>query len=202
MSALLDPVGPEPTSTYWRRRLLVLVGLIAVIVILVTGVKALTNLSSEGAEGEGQEPKPGASEQPADNTPPPSQLCEAGVIEVAAGVDSRNFPAGQKPTFTMSITNSGAVDCLVENVQSTFAVEVVSGSDRIWNSLDCPAVDGPNQSFLIAAGGTQNVEVPWERVRSDETCRTDWPALRAGTYKVQVIYGDISSEQLSFQLAD
>ena len=200
MSALLDPVRPEPTSTYWRRRLLVLVGLIAVIVILVTGVKALTNLASEGAEG--QEPKPGASEQPADNTPPPSQLCEAGVIEVAAGVDSRNFPAGQKPTFTMSITTTGAVDCLVENVQSTFAVEVVSGSDRIWSSRDCPAADGPNQSFLIAAGGTQNVEVPWERVRSDETCRTDWPALLAGTYKVQVIYGEISSEQLSFQLAD
>lgn len=201
MSALLEPVGPEAASTYWRRRLLVLLGIIIVIVILVAGVNALSGGSSEGGEEKPADPEAGSTEEPQDTTPAPSQLCEAGVIEVAAGLNERTFGAGQKPTFTISITNGGGVDCLVENVQSTFEVEVTSGTDRIWNSLDCPAEDVPNQSFLISAGATQNVEVPWDRVRSDERCRTDWPSLGDGTYKVQILYGDIKSEQLSFQLS-
>lgn len=35
MSTLRNPVGPQPPSVYWRRRIMVLLGLIAVIVVVV-----------------------------------------------------------------------------------------------------------------------------------------------------------------------
>ena len=35
MSTIRTPVGPQPPSVYWRRRLVVLLALIAVIVVIV-----------------------------------------------------------------------------------------------------------------------------------------------------------------------
>ena len=45
MSTIRNPVGPQPPSVYWRRRLVALLALVAVIVVIVLIVSAIVKLS-------------------------------------------------------------------------------------------------------------------------------------------------------------
>jgi hypothetical protein len=66
MSGVLHPVGPEPASTYWLRRSLVIVVLILVVVVIVA-------LASRGSDPQSVPAVP-ASASPASDTPPPGDV--------------------------------------------------------------------------------------------------------------------------------
>jgi hypothetical protein len=75
MSTVLNPAGPEPAQTYWRRRLAV-VG-IAVLVLAVAGA-LIANGTSSGSAVQGESPPPLAAPATAASTPTPSAKAKPG----------------------------------------------------------------------------------------------------------------------------
>jgi hypothetical protein len=208
MSTLRSPVGRQPPSVYWRRRLLVLLGLIAVIVVIVLIVVRPGQTPSAGPSNS---PSPSTSGSPS-GTPTPTftsaaggEACNSGQIAIAAITDSNTYASGVQPALSMSITNIGAAPCTFDVGTAAQEYIITSGTDRIWSSKDCQT--GAVANPVVLAPGVEQRTTPfaWDRTRSStDTCNTTRPAAVAGpdgpTYKLQVKLGDIESTETAFRL--
>jgi hypothetical protein len=193
MSTVRNPVGPQPPSVYWRRRLLVLLGLLAVVVIIVLIIVR------PGAENTGaQTPSPSA--QPSD-TPVPTEegeACNPAVIQLEPITDAASYAAGVEPQISMSITNVGSVACTLDVGTAEQVYYIVSGTDPIWNSRDCQQGGEAFEQLLQPNTPLTTQPFPWDRTRSaPDTCDTGRPEVIAGgaTYRLSVALGDIESAE-------
>lgn len=220
MSTVLHPVGPRPPQVYWVRRLVVLA---VVVVVLAAVVVAWTVLgrgaaSADGAPADGgagtdaaqgadggaedvaaSDTSEDAAEDAAQEAPATPVACAPADLTVALTADGATFPAGVQPTFTVSLTNSGAVACTVDSDPTLRELVVTSGSDRIWSSLDCPPEPAPTL-LLLEPGARSDAAVPWPRVRSAAGCPADLPEPRPGTYSAVVSALGATSAALVFDL--
>ncbi|HWM35115.1 MAG TPA: hypothetical protein VNR36_12870 [Pseudolysinimonas sp.] len=209
MSTLRSPVGPQPPSVYWRRRIFALLGLIAVIVVIVLIVSSLTS----GAPSGDDTPKPTdtTAAEPS-GTPTPTYTdatggtaCNPAQITLMAVTDSNSYASGVKPKVSMKITNAGSAPCTLDVNPATQEYLITSGSDRIWSSKDCQSEGAPTP-VVLAPGVTQQTEpIEWDRTRSStSTCTGSRPAAVANsdgpTYRLEVKLGEIESEPVAFRL--
>jgi hypothetical protein len=210
MSSIKRPVGPQPPSVYWRRRLLVLLGLVAVIVVIVLIVVR------PGA-GDGQ---PAATESPAASEPaddaatsdPPADdaaaggTCAAGAIVVTPVTDAPSYAGGAEPQISMSIQNTGSVDCELEVGTAAQEYVITSGADRIWSSRDCQTEPSQQVQTITAGQTLTTTPFPWNRTRSDAAaCDAERTPVAAGgaTYRLGVTLGEVTSaEDVPFLLND
>ena len=193
MSTVRNPVGPQPPSVYWRRRLLVLLGLVAVIVIIVLIV------ARPGAENTGNE-TPTPSSAPTNTAPPAEEgeACNPAVIELEPITDAASYASGVQPMISMSITNTGSVACTLDVGTAAQAYFIVSGSDPIWNSRDCQQGGDSREMEIEPNTPLTTTPFPWNRTRSaPDTCGDGRPEVIAGgaTYRLSVTLGDIESAE-------
>ncbi|WP_353807442.1 hypothetical protein [Agromyces sp. SYSU T00194] len=182
MSTIRTPVGPQPPRVYWRRRILVLLGLVAVIAVVVLII--VRPGASEGAQ-----PDPdGASGSPVVATDDPSATtlpteeaavdgapCAPEHIVVEPVTDATSYGAGELPELSVTITNTGPNVCVLNAGTAAQVFTITSGSDVYWTSSDCQVdpIDAdvsltPNEPLSSAA------PIVWDRTRSDpETCDDD-----------------------------
>ncbi|WP_309708388.1 hypothetical protein [Pseudolysinimonas sp.] len=193
MSSVRNPVGPQPPSVYWRRRLLVLIGLIAVVVIIVLIIVR------PGADNTGAAtPTPTNS---ASSTPVAGEAgdpCNPAVIQLEPITDSVSYASGVQPQISMSITNTGSVACTLDVGTSEQVYFIVSGSDPIWNSRDCQQGGTPLEMELEPNTPITTTPFAWDRTRSaPDTCATGRPEVIAGgaTYRLSVALGSIESAE-------
>lgn len=204
MSSLRTPVGPQPPSVYWRRRLLVGLGILAVIVVIVLIVVR----PGAGAPAAAPTPTPsptasfppvdGAIEGDAEAEAPAESACDPSDIVLLPVTDASSYPAGVTPMISMSITNTGDAACTLEVGTAAQEYVIVSGEDRIWSSRDCQR-DATKDTIDIAAGKTlSTTPFAWDRTRSSEdTCEGDRPEVTGGgaTYRLAVTLGKVSSTE-------
>ena len=208
MSTLRSPVGRQPPSVYWRRRLLVLLGLIAVIVVIVLIVVRPGQTPSANPS---DTPSPSTDASPS-GTPTPTftsaaggDPCSLGQIAIAAITDSNSYASGVQPALSMSITNIGSAPCTFDVGTAAQEYIITSGTDRIWSSKDCQT--GAVANPVVLAPGVEQTTTPfaWDRTRSStDTCNTTRPAAVAGpdgpTYRLQVRLGELESTETAFRL--
>jgi hypothetical protein len=136
MSTLLHPVGPEPPNVYWRRRAIAVGAVVILIIVLVMIIKAMA--------GGGDKPSPSDSPSPSvsqsgstDAAVPPPEVpdCEAKDIKLELAADAGSYPGAEEPSFTATVANIGLDACAFDPVE--ISLNVVSGSDQIYNSGDC-----------------------------------------------------------------
>jgi hypothetical protein len=191
MSTVRNPVGPQPPSVYWRRRLLVLLGLVAVVVIIVLII------ARPGGENTGTEtPAPSPSSSTTAVAGEEGEACNPAVIQIEPITDSTNYDPGVQPQISMSITNTGSVACTLDVGTSEQVYYIVSGSDPIWNSRDCQQGGTPLEIELEPNEPLTTTPFAWDRTRSaPDTCATGRPEVIAGgaTYRLSVALGDIES---------
>lgn len=199
MSSLLNPVGPEPASVYWRRRIVVILGTLVVLFLLWTLIKP--SGSTEPAAASSPSPLPTlATTSP---SPSPSAVasgapCEDTDIEVTVTSEQSAFALGSPAVFTMKIANNGAAACSrdVGSIANTFTV--TSGGFDVWSSDACsPSTE--EQMETIPAGGAFAVKGTWDGSVTSDGCTSAAPA-EAGAYQVVATNGQISSEPLSFTI--
>lgn len=193
MSTVRNPVGPQPPSVYWRRRLLVLLGLIAVIVIIVLIVVR------PGGENTGTE-TPAPSDTPTNTAAPTEEgeACNPAVIQLEAITDAAGYAPGVQPQISMSITNTGSVACTLDVGTAQQVYSIVSGSDPIWNSRDCQQDGTALEMELEPNTPLTTTPFAWDRTRSaPDTCGTGRPEVIAGgaTYRLSVALGEIESAE-------
>jgi hypothetical protein len=190
MSTFKTPVGPQPGRVYWRRRLLVGLGILAVIVIIILLVV-----------------QPRAKKPTAGHTPTPSisattstgktGACSPSDISVNAITDATTYAAGVNPQLSLTITNTGSTECTFKVGSDVQVYSITSGSDKIWSSKDC-------QKDAVAAVKTLEPGKPltstpfaWNRTRSSTTtcASTNLPQVTAGgaSYHLAVTVNGVTS---------
>jgi hypothetical protein len=111
-------------------------GALVILIVLIMIVKAIAG------GGGAKEPKAGASAsvspETASSTPAPPEVLDCVTANVMVGLeaDGDNYEVGDRPTFTATVTNAGQVACVVD--PANVELNIVSGSDQIFNSLECP----------------------------------------------------------------
>jgi hypothetical protein len=204
MSTLRNPVGPQSSKVYWRRRLLVGLGALAVIVIIVLIV------ARPGASASGKIPAPGSTTStPADATAGKAagtgkaaagkagDACAPAKITLEPLVDASSYAADVDPKVAMKITNTGTGSCTINLGSTQQELIITSGTETIWDSKDCQTggVDAP--TVMTAGQSLTTQSIPWDRTRSSTTtCDSSRPAVTAGgaSYHLEVKLGSITSK--------
>jgi hypothetical protein len=216
---------PLPARVYWVRRGLVL----AVALGMVFGIAHLlggTDSESGGdtaqvvgaeAAADGTPPaseplstagaKPGKGSKDRDKpkvtktkTPlaEPSGPCAASDIVATPKVKGTAY-AGFKVTFRILLTTLESPACTWRVSPSTLAVKLVSGSDRIWSSQDCPA-SIPTTEVVVRKDHPAKVDVSWRGRRSDSACSQIPAWALPGWYHVEAAAFGAEPTDAQFQL--
>lgn len=170
---------------YWLRRLLAL-GIIAAVIFTVN---AFVNPPKDAT--------PTASPtQTATDTPAEVTACDPGVITVDAVADRESYATTEKPQFSMTITNTGDVACILSVGTDVQRYVVVSGSETIWDSTVCQKSEEALEIEFAAGEAKTTATLEWSRNRSDACDTEATPAVGGGaSYHLSVFLGDIESSK-------
>ncbi len=203
MSTVRHPVGPQPPQVYWRRRLIVGLGLLAVIVIIVL---IIVRPGSGDPEPTAASPAPSetaapeASEEPAADAPaePPADptACTPDQVEVVAVTDADAYGAEQLPLLSLTIRNLTSTACTMEAGTDVQEYVITSGADRIWSSKDCQTDPVATPITLEPEQELSTSPLQWSRTRSEAgVCDVQREPVGAGgaTYRLSVSVGGFAS---------
>jgi hypothetical protein len=181
MSTFKNPVGPQPSKVYWRRRLIVGLGLLAVILVIVLlfvrpGADQTTP-SSTGAVTATDEPSAGTedgTDAATDSVAPPAEgaettggTCDPSDITVEAKTDATTYAAGANPMLSLSATNTGEEACTMNVGTDVQEYRITSGEELIWSSKDCQQDPVALQQELAPGTPVDSTPFGWDRTRSD-----------------------------------
>ena len=196
MSTFRNPVGPQPAKIYWRRRLVVILGLLAVIVIVSLIV---FRPAPDKPETTAADTKPSSSATPSSTDAPAGDgaECAEGVVEVAPITDAGDYGADQQPLLSLSITNTGTTACTFNAGTDAQEYVITSGEEKIWSSKDCQTEPVANVQVLEPGVALTTTPFPWDRTRSAaDTCDSpDRPSVTAGgaSYHLEVTIDGVTS---------
>lgn len=212
MSTIKRPVGPQPSSVYWRRRLLVLLGVVAVVVVIVLIVARPGSSSGEPANhssGTGSTSTPsavgstaptaGATSIPTASASADGQPCKPADVTVQAVTDKDAYAPGELPQLSVALTNTGSNACTIDAGTAQQLFTITSGAEVYWKSTDCQT-DKVDAVVLLQPAKTISSKVPitWDRTRSDPaTCQAKRAQVPAGgaSYHLETTVSGIKSAQ-------
>jgi len=196
MSTIKQPVGRQSSKVYRRRRLVVGLGLLAVLVILF-----LIIVQPGVSKGDANDPKTPANNASESATPTDAATtipevatavdgaaCDPSAVQVAAITDATSYAADVLPELSLSLTNIGTTSCVINAGNAKQVFTVMSGQDVYWTSTDCQT-NPIDAEVTLKPGVAMPLATPitWDRTRSAvDTCaaeaRTAVPAGGASYY--------------------
>lgn len=204
MSTVRHPVGPQPPQVYWRRRLIVGLGLLAVIVIIVLIIVRPGSGEPDPTTAASPSPTETAAaettETPAADAPaePPADpnACTSDQVEVTAVTDADAYGAEQLPLISLTIRNLTSTACTMEAGTDVQEYVITSGADRIWSSVDCQVEPAAMPITLEPEQELSTTPLQWSRTRSEPgVCDVQRDPVAAGgaTYRLSVSIGGFTS---------
>jgi len=174
MDGVRTPVGEMPSDVYWRRRLVVLAVAVLSVVVLWYLLRPLFGGPAEpGTPLADTTTSPAPTGSPGVTTPPViSVACAAPDTVIVLAANPQNLAADATAAyFDATVTNNGAAPCLFDTAVAGTEFLVTSGEDRVFSSLDCPAVNPVPATQLLLQPGTSGVfTTAWNLTRSDAAC--------------------------------
>lgn len=183
---------------------MVLLGLVAVIVIVVLIIVRPGAGSTDGADDSKNTSDTTTDTDAADAATNPDAAagpveCNPTVLDLAAVTDKTEYPAGETPMISMTLTNNGAAACTMNAGTDVMELMVTSGPEQFWSSKDCQTNPTPAPITIEPGASISTTPIPWDRTRSTpETCESpDRPAATAGgaSYHLTVKLGEIESDK-------
>jgi hypothetical protein len=197
MSTFKNPVGPQPPKVYWRRRLIVGLGALAVVVVVILIVVGPSSIK-QAAHTDSPTVKVSASPSPSSTAAPAVvAACVPARLKLVAVTDKTIYAAGEQPQISMTITNTGSADCTMNLGSTQQELIITSGSEQIWDSKDCQTAPVDTPSTLKPNVPVMTPPIPWDRTRSSTTtCTKTRPAVTAGgaSYHLGVKMGTLASK--------
>ena len=209
--AVLHPVGKLPAAVYWRRRLMVL----ALVLAVLGGIAWLVVALLGGRDGESaaaavptgsarsSAPLPALERVvpsvAAVSTPTPPEVVEAGAdppsppapspgdpcTDEMISVEVRTPPTvavGSKPTFELLVSNVSAVPCSRTLDKGLQELLLLdSAGARVWGSNDC-FPEASADTRTLAPGEVIAFPLVWGGLTSEPTCTAPRSAPAPGTY--------------------
>jgi hypothetical protein len=197
MSTTKHPVGPQARSVYRRRRLVVGLGLLAVIAVILL-IFFRPGADTDAAQSNSQPvatAKPGAT-APTESTEPVA--CDPAIVAVEAITGQDSYDPTEEPELSLSVTNTGTVPCLLNAGTTTQVFTITSGADVYWTSTDCQT-DESDAEVTLEPNVPVSTKTPlvWDRTQSSpETCEiTDREAApgEGASYFLSVSVGGVAS---------
>jgi hypothetical protein len=205
---VMQPVGPLPASTYWRRRGVLL---LVVLLVLLVGKSCVGGGDSPKKKTSGT-PKPAASAtvrpttsaKPtvAATTPPPVTAigtCKNTDLKLTGTTDLESYKPGTTPRFTLSIQNVGAAACNVDLGTGAVELLVFSGAVRQWSSDDCNSSKGKAITRL-AVNGKQTVTGSWPGSSRSKATDCNGSQAGVGTYTLRGRIGTLQGQVAVFHI--
>ncbi len=199
MSTFRTPVGPQPSKVYWRRRLMVALGLVAVIIIVILivnrpgGSEPTPAVTSSAATS----PTPTA-EAPAVADPGATVECDPSMITVEPTTDAGSYDEGVTPVLSFSLKSRMTNPCTFSAGSDVQEFVITSGSDLIWNSKDCQVDPVAATATLLPGVPLAGSSLTWNRTRSaPDTCEAELDQVAGGgaTYRLDVTVGGVKSTE-------
>jgi hypothetical protein len=201
------PVGELPAAVYWRRRLVVLAVLLAVLcgggwlgIALATG-----RIGGAGSDATAdvppavvrtpalervvpsvtavRTPGPPASASPgrAASAAAPGGPCTDEMIALSVRAPA-DVAVGSKPTLELVVRNASQVPCVRELDKALQEIVLMdAGGKRLWGSNDCFPEAGPDTRTLVP-GATVGFPLVWGGLTSEPTCTAPRTPPGPGAY--------------------
>jgi len=220
---MFNPVGPQPPSVYWRRRL-VLLGAVALVIILIAlTVKIAASGGGQPAAGGTPRTTPNA---PVSTTPPAQsttrpvsttpgsthpatggsgstsatpQPCAASQLALQAVVGQSTYQVGDKPVLELQVTNTGSSPCVQDLADRQVELRVYNGESRVWGSHDCQIQPGTNERTL-AVNQPVRVAITWSGLSSSPGCAGTRQRVGAGTYTLYALLSGKTGKAAQFTI--
>jgi hypothetical protein len=209
---VLHPVGKLPAAVYWRRRLMIL-GLVLA-VLGGTGWLVVSLLSGRDGQGAAASTASARSSVPlpalervvpsvdAVSTPTPPEVVTVETVPPAPPAPAPGDPCsddmislevrtpptaavGSKPTFELLVANLSAVPCvraLDKGLQEILLLD--SAGARVWGSNDC-FPEASTDTRTLAPGEVLSFPVLWGGLTSEPSCTAPRNAPAPGNYVVR-----------------
>lgn len=133
--------------------------------------------------------------------PPPPQPCPDTAVAVGAKIGQPHYAVGQRPQFSITITDSGPVPCL-RDINRALRELVVTTADgkRLWSSNDCFRDTGEGVQ-LLQPGQPLSFDLTWAGRMSAPNCAPAGARVAAGNYLLIAHLGGLSSPPTPFSLS-
>ena len=221
MSALLVPVGPEPSYVYWIRRITLLLALGTLIfgIWWVFSTQGSADQSSQAPTSspssvpssepsanptaESTNPSPDPTVEPSPGSEPgPGAVpvdCQDSAIKVRARTDKSTYVVGETPELKLTITNIGELACNRDVGPRANELEVTSGGYHVWSSDDCSASDA-SKIIVMKPGEKVSSSITWNGRLSQMGCPSVGAEAKPGRYDVVGRNGAVDSDGNPFSL--
>lgn len=198
----MHPVGPLPASTYWRRRAVLVLGLVVLLLLL----KSCAGGGSPKKKTGSVKPSPSATAGPTtrpSSTPSRTPVASGGTcadadLRLDLKTDQATYPVGTNPEFTLTVTNASATACKRDLGAKAVAFTVRSGAARTWSSDDCSNGNDSAVTTLQPGKVVLVNQYHWNGLRSRPGCPKPREQATAGTYQVTGTVGTLTSAKVVF----
>jgi len=212
VTGVVHPVGPEPPEVYWRRRIIVALGLIVLVAVVGNLIFGGSDAKSQVAASPTLTVSPTAKPTPAKTpkvsdtamTTPvinPTQRSVAGTcrdsdLKVTVGSPKRVTPVGQGLSVTLKVTNKSTKTCTRDLGSGANEVTITSGPALVWSTDHCnPSTASDVQT--LAPGKSWAVNVIWDGKISAEKCQLGGKAQH-GAYWLHAHNGKVQASDMRF----
>jgi hypothetical protein len=201
-------------EAYWRRRVYVLAGGIALIGLVAWACSGSDHKRSTAqVRNAAATVSPAAALPAAGATPTPTATvtvtatptatvekkhsgdqCDAPDVVVGLTPTGTLFKGKQHPRFALSVVNTGRQACTFDVGPKALLIRISSGSDRVWSSAQCASGAGPNLQML-QRGVPYLATLDWDRRRCNSHIHAS-----PGTYVIAVSAPGIQTHREVFRL--
>jgi hypothetical protein len=217
---MFHPVGSQPPTVYWRRRLVALASIVVLLVLLVLTIKIATSSGDGAAKASPTTSLPtphttSASTQhtstaPTSSSPhspasssksstPPSP-CTATSLAVTAVVGKTGYQVGDQPLLELQVTNAGTKPCVQDLADRQVELRVYNGESRVWGSHDCKIQPGTDDRTL-APNMPVRVAITWSGLSSQPGCAGTRQRVGAGTYTLYAALSGKTGKATQFTIS-
>jgi hypothetical protein len=219
---MFHPVGSQPPSVYWRRRLLLLGSLVLVIVLMALTVKAMrsdgnpagaakgssttantsidTSTSATATASATKGNSPSSTGSSGASTSSSALPCATKDLSVAAVVGKPSYQVGDQPLLELQVTNVGPGPCVQDLADKAVELRVYNGESRVWGSHDCQIQPGTDNKTLAVNRPVQ-VAVTWSGLTSQPKCAGTRQRVGAGTYTLYAVLSGKTGKAKQFTIS-
>ena len=156
MSTFRNPVGPQPSRVYWRRRLLVGLVLLAIIVIVILIVTKPGANPDPTSQPDTTSSSPSGTPTSDAVDPGDAVECDPAKVTVEASTDATSYEAGVNPVLSFTLKSLMTEPCSIAAGSDVQEFTITSGDELIWTSKDCqtdPVVaEGASYHLTVSVG--------------------------------------------------
>jgi hypothetical protein len=212
---MMHPMGSRSPAVYWRRRIVLLGALAAMIALTVWVLRPGADKGSAAAPsshtpapsgatsthpGPSSTSRSTATNTSASRTHPTTPACTPAALKVAAVVDRPSYRVGQQPMLLLQVTNIGHGPCVQNLADSQVELRVYNGESRVWGSHDCTVQPGVSDHTL-AVGQPVRVSVVWSGLSSQPKCAGTRQRVGAGSYTLYALLSGHAGAAAQFSIS-